>query len=68
MVGQETFTAGDFGNLARHPIVAPMLEQLTWVDDKGRMLQRREGRFATVDGKALAVHREPAATVQAGLP
>jgi HEAT repeat protein len=51
MIGQEAFTTGDFDNLARHPIVAPMLDQLLWVNDTGKTLRRQDSRFIGVNGK-----------------
>lgn len=36
MVAQDAFTAGDFAELRRHPVVAPMLAQLVWVTEDGQ--------------------------------
>jgi len=51
MIAQDTFTAGDFAELRRHPVVAPMLDQLVWVDEEGRTLWRACGRAATAEGE-----------------
>jgi hypothetical protein len=46
MVAQDAFTAADFAELRRHPVVAPMLAQLVWVagDGRTRMLERLPGQ------------------------
>jgi HEAT repeat protein len=36
MVAQDAFSAADFAELRRHPVVAPMLAQLVWVTQDGR--------------------------------
>lgn len=33
MTAQDVFTPGDFADLRRHPVVAPMLEHLVWVTE-----------------------------------
>src|SRR5260370_35763224 len=38
MVAQDTFTARDLAGLRRHPLVAPVLGKLVWVDGQGRTL------------------------------
>jgi len=54
MITQETFTAGDFAELSRHPVVEPMLGQLIWVTDDGHTLCRTDGRAVAADGQTLA--------------
>lgn len=39
MVAQDAFTPGDFAELRRHPVVAPMLAQLVWVAEDGATQQ-----------------------------
>lgn len=52
MVNQDTFTAGDLAGLDRHPVVAPMLRPLVFVDAGGRLLRRPSaGRFVDVAGE-----------------
>jgi hypothetical protein len=36
MIARDAFSADDFDNLTRHPIVSPMLDQLVWVDSQGQ--------------------------------
>jgi hypothetical protein len=54
MVGQDSFTDRDFASLATHPVVAPMLDQLVWVDGRGRTGRRVDGRLVGTDGKSFA--------------
>jgi hypothetical protein len=44
MVTQDAFTAGDFAELRRHPVVAPMLAQLVWVKEDGQTASLDEGQ------------------------
>jgi hypothetical protein len=50
MIAQDSFTDDDFAALNRHPIVAPMLDQLVWVDERGRAGKRERGRFVDTEG------------------
>ena len=50
MVAQDVFTDDDFAALSRHPVVAPMLNQLVWVDEQGRTGKRDGDRLVSVDG------------------
>ena len=45
MVTQSAFTAGDFAELRRHPVVAPMLARLVWVQEDGRTVLLDEGQL-----------------------
>ncbi len=54
MIAQDPFTPEDFAALSRHPVVAPMLDQVVWVDEDGRTLCRIGGRTSTANGKAVA--------------
>jgi hypothetical protein len=53
MVTQDAFTAGDFAELRRHPVVAPMLAQLVWVKDDGRTVSLDEDQL---DGPLRIAH------------
>ncbi len=53
MIAQDTFSADDFAELSRHPVVAPMLDQFVWVDDQGRTLWRTDGHVTTADAKTV---------------
>jgi hypothetical protein len=54
MVRQDTFGVDDFAALDAHPVVAPMLELVVWVDDDDRTFRRRDGRWTTADGSSGA--------------
>jgi hypothetical protein len=55
MVNQDTFTAGDLAGLDRHPVVAPMLGLVVFVDAAGRLVRRTpDRRFATAGGEIIA--------------
>jgi uncharacterized protein DUF5724/uncharacterized protein DUF4132 len=56
MIAQDTFTAGDFAELGRHPVVAPMLGQLVWVTGEGRSLWRTGGHATAADGSTVTAH------------
>lgn len=56
MVAQDAFTPGDFAGLSRHPVVAPLLDLLIWVDEDGRALWRSGGLASTADGKPVPGH------------
>lgn len=43
MVDQDPFTAGDLAALDGHPVVAPMLRRLVFVDEAGRTVRRGDG-------------------------
>lgn len=51
MVSQDRFTVEDLRALDRHPVVAPMLGLVVFVDEDGRIVRRAgEGRFADANG------------------
>jgi hypothetical protein len=45
LVGGESFTNSDLDDLRDHPILAPMIGQLIWVDQAGRSWQREGASF-----------------------
>jgi hypothetical protein len=54
MVNQDPFTAEDLAALDRHPVVAPMLGLLVFVDEAGATVRRaRTGRFVDANGEAV---------------
>jgi HEAT repeat protein len=53
MITQEGFTADDFAELSRHPVVAPMLDQFVWVTSDGRTVCRVGARAVAVGGEAV---------------
>jgi Family of unknown function (DUF5724)/Domain of unknown function (DUF4132) len=55
MVAQDTFTAADLAELAGHPLVAPMLRTLVWVDEAGRTSQLAAGGTPLAAGGQLRV-------------
>jgi len=55
MVAQDTFTARDVAGLRRHPLVAPVLGTLVWVDGQGQTLWQSDGRARAADGTPVAV-------------
>jgi hypothetical protein len=54
MVRADRFDEDDFRDLARHPLVAPMLELVVLVDEHGRTMRRRDAQFVDVDGSPIA--------------
>ena len=50
MVRGDRFVPEDFAALEAHPVVAPMLGLLTYVDDDGLILRREEGELTALDG------------------
>ncbi len=55
MVAQDTFTARDLAGLRRHPLVAPVLGKLVWVDGQGRTLWQAGGQACAADGTPVTV-------------
>ena len=53
MVREERFTNDDLTQLDRHPVVAPMLKLLVFVDGSGRTMRRSGDGFVAVDGEAV---------------
>lgn len=55
MVNQDPFTAEDLAALDRHPVVAPMLGLVVFVDEAGATVRRtRTGRFADATGEVVS--------------
>ena len=52
MVRGDRFVTEDFAALEAHPVVAPMLGLLTYVDEDGLILRREEGGLTGLDGSA----------------
>ena len=50
MVRGDVFVPDDFDALEAHPVVAPMLGLLVYVDDDGVIMRRDEGALTTLDG------------------
>jgi hypothetical protein len=55
MIAQDTFTARDVAGLRRHPLVAPVLGTLVWVDGQGQTLWQADGQACAADGTPVAV-------------
>ena len=58
MVRQERFSVADIDALLKHPIVAPMLRLLVFIDDGGRTVRRNNAGWATAAGKRIATPGE----------
>ena len=54
MVRQDAFSSVDLVALGRHPVVAPMLDLLVWVDESGATFGRREGIWVDVEGRSAS--------------
>lgn len=52
MVRGDAFVDDDFAALERHPVVAPMLDLLVFVDEDGQTVRRTEGSFRGPSGDA----------------
>lgn len=50
MVGEDTFTTADLDALDRHPVVAPMLKLVVFVDGTGQSMRCLDGRFVDPTG------------------
>lgn len=57
LVRQDTFAPDDLDGLDRHPVVAPMLRLLVFVDATGRTMWRAGDRFVDVAGAPLTPGR-----------
>ena len=64
MVNEDSFTSEDLAGLDRHPVVAPMLSLVVFVDEDGRLVRRAavgrfvdaHGAFVGVDGRLRLAH------------
>ena len=54
MVSRDSFTDEDLSALDRHPIVAPMLDGLLWVDEEGRIGSRAAGGLVDPTGSVVS--------------
>lgn len=51
MVRQDAFTEADFVALGRHPVVAPVLEMVIWIDDAGCTFRRHDEKWVDPAGE-----------------
>lgn len=54
MVRQDRFVDADLSALGGHPVVAPMLQMVVWVDDAGITVRRREHGWVDAHGQVAA--------------